>query len=97
MPMGGSLLSVYTAMRYSEKHAIRKNVALGYAIFAATQLIVLSLTGNAHTSGLINPFAAGIIRFSSLLKFAKNALRRSDMTIALYVYSVTYDLTRTHP
>lgn len=42
--MGGSLLAIYAATRFGEKIAIRQNIALGYAVFAATQLLTLLLT-----------------------------------------------------
>lgn len=43
--MGGSLLSVYAGGRFQDKMAIRQCIALGYALFAATQLLTLSATG----------------------------------------------------
>lgn len=42
--MGGSLLSDYAAAQSSEKYAIRQFIALGYAFFASTQLLVLVAT-----------------------------------------------------
>ena len=41
--MGGSLLSLYASIRHSSKWEIRQHIALGYATFAATQLILLSV------------------------------------------------------
>lgn len=40
--MGGGLLSAYASSRHVEKYAVRQHVALGYAILAAVQLILLA-------------------------------------------------------
>ena len=42
--MGGSLLSIYAATWLDEKTVIRQNIVLGYAVFAATQVVTLLLT-----------------------------------------------------
>jgi uncharacterized membrane protein YfcA len=42
--MGGSLLPAYAAARHTEQYAVRQLVALAYAIFASSQLLVLALT-----------------------------------------------------
>lgn len=57
--MGGSLLSVYAASQSEEKFAIRQYVALGYAFFSATQLVVLIVTEPSHAYP--NPLAYMLI------------------------------------
>jgi hypothetical protein len=48
--MGGSLLEVYVSSRESEKLNIRQGIACGYALLAASQLIVLALAGRLQLS-----------------------------------------------
>ncbi len=48
--MGGSLLLQHAATRYSDKLQIRQNVAMGYAIFAFTQLLVLTIASGYNLS-----------------------------------------------
>jgi len=51
--MGGGLLSLYSSVRYTTKFEIRQQIALGYAMFAATQLLVLVYAGTATRDRLI--------------------------------------------
>lgn len=46
--MGGSLLVHHAAARHVKKLDIRQHVAVGYIIFAATQLLVLTLTAGSR-------------------------------------------------
>ncbi|MBV6751316.1 TSUP family transporter [Pseudomonas chlororaphis] len=48
--MGGSLLSIYCSSAFEEKKLVRQHIALGYACFAATQLIILAATGALELS-----------------------------------------------
>ncbi|BEG75475.1 TSUP family transporter [Achromobacter xylosoxidans] len=48
--LGGSLLEAYVSSRHTAKEPIRQNIALGYAMLAASQLTVLVALGAAHWS-----------------------------------------------
>ena len=44
--LGGGLLAAYATARHVDKHAARETIAVAYALFATTQLVVLTLMGN---------------------------------------------------
>lgn len=63
--MGGSLLSIYCSSAFDEKKLVRQNIALGYACFAATQLVVLMATDTFEPS-LAPLYSAGIAALAYL-------------------------------
>ncbi|MEG1610024.1 MAG: TSUP family transporter [Bilophila sp.] len=87
--MGGSLLSVYAAGRFRGKLDIRQYIALGYALFAATQLVTLSATGTSAPAVSVAMFAAiggGVYLLVGRRVFS--AVNHTAFSVALSVFMV---------
>lgn len=61
--LGGSLLEAYVSSVHKTKHSIRQNIALGYAIMAASQLAVLFALGrgNLNFTSAVSVTVAGTV------------------------------------
>ncbi|AVJ27340.1 TSUP family transporter [Achromobacter spanius] len=61
--LGGSLLEAYVSSVHTDKQRIRQNIALGYAMLAGSQLIILVSMGrgNSDATSLAAMATAGIV------------------------------------
>lgn len=61
--MGGGLLTLFVSTLFTDKAAMRSNVAFGYLLMAGCQLLVLLFLGGGHfqRSALLLPILAGAV------------------------------------
>ena len=91
--MGGGFLTVLATSIYDEKESMRANIAYGYLIFAATQLIVLAILNTSALS--INCIIFPLI---SLLTYrtvgnliylkSSTTLYQQAITLFIFIYGV---------
>lgn len=82
--MGGSLLLDFAASRHSDKMALRQQVALGYVVFAASQLLMLTVVQGAHfttLTGVHCAIAGGV--FLTLGRRSFRSLSQPAFSVAL--------------
>jgi uncharacterized membrane protein YfcA len=87
--MGGSLLSVYAAAQSAGKYAIRQYIALGYAFFASTQLLVLVAThpGGAYPQPWLYMAIAAAV-FVGLGRSAFGQLNQQHYSMLLNLFTL---------
>jgi hypothetical protein len=91
--MGGGFLTVLVTSIYQDKESMRANIAYGYLIFAAAQLIVLAIVNTSALS--INSFIFSLI---SLLTYrtvgnmiylkSSTAVYQQAITVFIFTYGV---------
>jgi uncharacterized membrane protein YfcA len=74
--MGGSLLSMYAAARYDDRFRITTSIALGYGLFASSQLVLLFAT-SAKGEAAIN-WVSPAVAVTAYLLAGGTALRSID-------------------
>lgn len=91
--MGGGLLAVLVSSMHTEKDTIRVNIAYGYLIFAAVQIIVLAVVNpsvfsvNCVIFALISLLTYGTIGHVLYLKSSK-AVYQQLITLCVLAYGV---------
>lgn len=95
--MGGALLIIMTSNSFSEKKAIRGNIAFGYLVFALTQIVVLYLADPLFLQrvnllfALIAPTTFYLTETLIFKKVSEKGYRQMITTvIALYGFSLFY-------
>jgi uncharacterized protein len=86
--MGGSLLSIYAGTRYEDKTIVRQHIALGYAIFAASQLVLLYLSypGGLSISAIAYAMtAATVFVFMGRAAFGHLTQRRYNALFSVFM------------
>ncbi|WP_454868327.1 TSUP family transporter [Pseudomonas farris] len=83
--MGGSLLSIYCSSAFEEKKLVRQNIALGYACFAATQLLILVATGTFEPS--LTPLYSAAIAALVYLFIGQMLFRRVNASGYNFLFS----------
>jgi len=73
--MGGGLLSLYASIRHAEKYDIRQHIALGYVIFALTQLTLLGIAAPSLHAATLAPMYMGIAA-AVFVTLGRGAFRR---------------------
>lgn len=84
--MGGSLLSVYAAAQSTDKFAIRQFIALGYVLFAGTQLLVLIATQTGQYPNPLAYMAIGGAVFVGLGRRAFDAMNQRRYAFLLNLF-----------
>lgn len=98
--MGGSLLTAYAAARHADKYATRQTIAVAYALFAMTQLAVLSAVEGIHVGGttVLMMLTAGIVFLAigrAAFGLLTNPVFSTMLTIFMLVMALVLIVKRT--
>jgi hypothetical protein len=88
--MGGGLLSLYSSVRHTGKLDIRQHIALGYALFAFTQLLVLAMTSTTDFSMSFIYVSVGVASCSYLTvgRLTFSRLSSADYNVLFSLFEI---------